>query len=47
MAEWSKAPDLRPGGEIRVGSNPTGRILFKSVYLNRNISILRTYIFIY
>ena len=23
MAEWSKATDLRPVGEIRVGSNPT------------------------
>jgi hypothetical protein len=23
MAEWLKATDLRPVGEIRVGSNPT------------------------
>ena len=36
MAEWSKAVDLSPSrtdstGEIRVGSNPTGTIIFGRV----------------
>lgn len=30
MPEWSKGSDSRSDDESRVGSNPTGRILFKS-----------------